>query len=140
MSILHVNRSKTKYCVLHNGMIIHRILYLMYLKSTRLFNVPEQATKFLSRKILENIDAGRHYDWFFFLTRICGFSSIIVFGFEYCTVKFPIISFVIPRIISNVIVVGYDLVSETINYSKTISMHLWLLLWLFLSTYCTSLS
>ena len=43
------------------------------------------------------------------------FSSVIVFGFEYCTVKFPIIaSVVIIRIPRNVIVVGYVLVSETI--------------------------
>ena len=56
MSILRVNRSKTKHCVLHNGMI------------TWNFNVQEQGTKFLSRKILENIDAGRHYDCIFFLT------------------------------------------------------------------------
>ena len=44
-----------------------------------------------------------------------GFPSVIVFGFEYCTVKFPIIIlFVIIRIIRNVIVVGFVLVSETI--------------------------
>ena len=43
------------------------------------------------------------------------FSSVFVFGFEYCTVNFPIISFVvIIRIIRNVIVVGFVLVSETI--------------------------
>ena len=33
-----------------------------------LFDVQEQGTKFLSRKILENIDAGRQYDCIFFLT------------------------------------------------------------------------
>ena len=43
------------------------------------------------------------------------FSSVIVFGFEYCTVNFSIIFFiVIIRIIRNVIVVGCVLVSETI--------------------------
>ena len=43
------------------------------------------------------------------------FSSVIVFGSEYCTVKFPIIAFVVMiRMIINVIVVGYVLVSETI--------------------------
>ena len=42
-------------------------------------------------------------------------SAVFVFGFEYCTVKCKIISFVvILRIIRNVIVVGYVLVSETI--------------------------
>ena len=39
------------------------------------------------------------------------FQSIIVLGFEYCTVKFPIIPFFV---IINVIVVGYVLVRETI--------------------------
>ena len=44
-----------------------------------------------------------------------GFSSVIVFGFEYCTVKFPIVSFVvIIRIVRNVIVVGFGLLSGII--------------------------
>ena len=52
-----------------------------------------------------------------------GFSSVIVFGLEYCTVKFPIVSFVvIIRIIINVIVVGFVLVSAWNYYSKSISM------------------
>ena len=60
---------------------------------------------------------GRHNDCIFFPTcmhqRV--FSSVIVFGFEYCNVKFPIIaSVVIINIPRNVIVVGYVLVSETI--------------------------
>ena len=61
---------------------------------------------FLSRKILENIDAGRQYACIFFGHACnCSFSSVIVFGFGYCAVKFPIISFVvIIRIIRNVIV------------------------------------
>ena len=43
---------------------------------------------------------------------IYGFSSEIIFDFEYCTLKFPIISFVvIIIIIRNVIVVGFVLVS-----------------------------
>ena len=42
-----------------------------------------------------------------FLSDICGFSSVIVFGFDCCTVKFKIISFVVMiRIIRNAIVVG----------------------------------
>ena len=46
---------------------------------------------------------------------IYGFSSVIVFGFEYCTVKLTIVSFVVAiRIIRNVIVVGFVLVSGTI--------------------------
>ena len=45
---------------------------------------------------------------------ICGFPSVIVFGFEYCTVKFEIISFVfIIMIIRNGIFFEYVLVSET---------------------------
>ena len=43
------------------------------------------------------------------------FSSVIVFAFEYCTIKFKIISFVVMlRIMRNAIVVGYALVIETI--------------------------
>ena len=43
------------------------------------------------------------------------FQIVIVFGFEYCNVKFPIIYFlVIIRIMWNVIVVGYVFVSKTI--------------------------
>ena len=46
-------------------------------------------------------------------------TSVIVFGFKYCTVKFPIISFVvIILIIMNVIVVGFVLVSGTIIVSQ----------------------
>ena len=59
MSILSVNRSKTKHCVLRNGMITWNSL-------PDIFNVQERGTKFLSIKILENIDAGRHYDCIFF--------------------------------------------------------------------------
>ena len=45
------------------------------------------------------------------------FSSVIVFGFEYCAVKFSIITFaVIIRIIRNVIVVGYVLVIIVSTY------------------------
>ena len=43
------------------------------------------------------------------------FQGVIGFGFEYCTVKFQIIPFVvIIRIIRNVVVVGYVLLRETI--------------------------
>ena len=63
MSILRLNRSKTKHCVHHNGMITWNSLPDIFKLSQRiLFNVQEQGTKFLSKKILENIDAGRHYD------------------------------------------------------------------------------
>ena len=44
MSILRVNRSKTKHCVLHNGMITWNSL-------PDIFNVQEQGTKFLYRKL-----------------------------------------------------------------------------------------
>ena len=81
-----------------------------------LFNVQEKGTKFLSWKIFFKNDALRHYDCIFFWpASICGFSSVIVFSFEYCAVKFPIIPFVvIIRIIRNDIVARYVLVSETI--------------------------
>ena len=50
----------------------------------------------------------------FFFRNACNrcFSRVIVFGFEYCTVKLK--KNLIIRIISYVIVVGYVLVSETI--------------------------
>ena len=61
-----------------------------------------QGTKFLSGKILENIDAGHHISLHFFL-KSCNYDFLVsVFGFRYFAVKFPIISFVV--IIRNVIV------------------------------------
>ena len=44
--------------------------------------VQEQGTKFLSLKILENTDAGRHYDRIFFpeIHAAAVFSSATVFG------------------------------------------------------------
>ena len=92
-------------------------LFQIVSKSTYLLQCSRARYEIFSRKILVNIDAGRHYDFIFFLTRTCtpGFSSVIVFGFEYCAVKFPIIYFVvIMRIMRNVIIVGYVLVIETI--------------------------
>ena len=65
MSILHENRSKTKHCVLYNGMITWNSLPDIF-KVNILFNVQEQGTKFSSGKIVENIDAGGHYDSIFF--------------------------------------------------------------------------
>ena len=67
MSILRLNRSKTKHCVRHNGMITWNSLPDIFKVnlSFSMFNSKEQ--KFLSGKILENIDAGRHYDCIFFL-------------------------------------------------------------------------
>ena len=62
MSILRLNRSKPKYCDLHNGMITRYI----FKASVSFFNVQEQGMKFLSGKRLENIDAVRHYDCIFF--------------------------------------------------------------------------
>ena len=66
MNILRVNRSKTKHCVLHNGMITWNSLPDIFKVNVSGFNVQEQGTKFLSGKILENTDAGRHYFFFFF--------------------------------------------------------------------------
>ena len=66
MSILRANRSKTKYCVLHYGMITWNSLPDIFKVNLYIiFNVQELGTEFLSRKILENIDAGRHYDCIF---------------------------------------------------------------------------
>ena len=97
-------------------MVWNMEFFTWYIDSQRIiFNVQEQGTEFSSRKIYKNIDDGRRYDCIFFWHACnCCFSCLIVFGLEYCTVKFKIISFVvIIRRIRNV-VVGYVLVSETI--------------------------
>ena len=52
MSILHVKRSKRKYFVLHNGMITWNSLPDVVKSQRIIFDVREQGTKFLSRKIL----------------------------------------------------------------------------------------
>ena len=78
------------------------------IKSQRVhFGVQEQRTKFLSGKILVNIDAERHFDHFFPIC-IYGFSNAIVLGFEFWTVKSAIVSFVV--IIEIAIVIGFVLV------------------------------
>ena len=71
-----------------------------------LFSVQEQGMKFLSGKILENIDAGRHYDCIFLMKYMqLRFFKCNLFGFGYIAVEFSIISLVvIIRIIRNVIV------------------------------------
>ena len=87
ISILRLNRSKTKHCVLHNGIIMWNSLPDIF-KFKILFNVQEQGMKFLSGSELENIDAGRHYDCIFFCHACnCGFSSVTVFGFGYFAVE-----------------------------------------------------
>ena len=65
MSILCVNRAKTKHCVLHNGMITWNSLPDIF-KVNVSFSMFKQGTKFLSGEILENTDAGRHCDFIFF--------------------------------------------------------------------------
>ena len=64
--ILRVNRLNAKYCVFHNG-YDNLEFFTWCIKSQRIiFGVQEQSTKFLSRKILVNIDAEGHYYYFFF--------------------------------------------------------------------------
>ena len=76
MSILGVNKSEKKYCVLHNN-VITWIYYLMHLKSTYHFRCSKARYKTF---IYKNI---RKY-WC-----IYGCSSVIVFlCFEYGTVKY----------------------------------------------------
>ena len=60
MSILHVNRSKAKYCALHNGMITWN-----YLPDIFKVNI-EHGKKFLSKITLRNIDTERHHDYICF--------------------------------------------------------------------------
>ena len=89
VSILRVNRSKTKHCVLHNGMIIWNSLPDIFKSQRFLLNVQEQGTKFVSGKILKNIDAVSHYDCIFFWNACnCGFSSATIFGYGYFAMKF----------------------------------------------------
>ena len=64
MNIVRVTRSKTKYCVLHNCMITWNFLPISLLSFS--IDVEEQGKKFLSRKILVNIDVELHYDYFIF--------------------------------------------------------------------------
>ena len=61
-----MNRSK-KYCVLHNGMITWNYLPDVFklIKSAYPFHCSRARYEILSRKILGNIDAGRHYDSIF---------------------------------------------------------------------------
>ena len=106
MKIPGVNRSKPKYCVLHNGKTWNSV--------PDVSNVNVSFSMFKSKvrnlyleKIFENIDAERHYDpigiYIFFLTYcIYCFSSVIVLCFKYWTVKFPIVSFVIIGIVAEV--------------------------------------
>ena len=107
MSILCVNRSKTKHCVLHNGTITWNSLPDIF-KVNLSFSKFKRPTKFLSEKILENIVAGRHYDCLFFLLKCMKlrfFKCNCFWFWVFFAVKFPIISFVvIIRIIRNVIV------------------------------------
>ena len=73
-----MSRSKTKYCVLHNGMIPG------ILKVNVSFSASEQGTKFLSVNILVNIDSRCYFDYISFFTCIYSFSIvIIVLGFKY---------------------------------------------------------
>ena len=60
MSIVRVNRSKTKYCILRNGIKMWNSLLdaLKVNVSFLMFN--SKCTKFLSRKIIENIDDGQN--------------------------------------------------------------------------------
>ena len=92
MSILRVNRSKTKHCVLHNGMITWNSLPDMF-KVNVSFQCPRAWYEiFICKKIR------KYWCWaplwlhfLFWHACNCGFSSVTLFGFEYYAVKFPII-------------------------------------------------
>ena len=66
MCILRVNRSKTKHCVFHNGMITWNSLPDIFKVKVSFSMFKSKVKKFLSGKILENINAGRHYDCIIF--------------------------------------------------------------------------
>ena len=75
MSILCVNRSKTKHCVLHNGMITWNSLpdifkvsvsFSMFKSKVQIFYL-EKNIKNIYFFLSGNIDAGLHYDCIVFL-------------------------------------------------------------------------
>ena len=65
MSILRVNISKTKYCILYNGMLTDKSLPGV-LKVNVSFSAFKNKVRNLYKKILVNIDAERHFDWILF--------------------------------------------------------------------------
>ena len=65
MSVSRKNKSKTKYCVIHDNMEF----FTSCIKNQRIiFDDQEQGTKFLSKKILVNFEPERHYHVIIFLT------------------------------------------------------------------------
>ena len=83
MSISRVNGTKTKYCVLHNGIIME--LFTWCTKSQRIiYGVHEKKCIFFSStytKILSNIHVERHFDCIVFChARIYCFSNVITLG------------------------------------------------------------
>ena len=100
MSILRVNRSKTKHCVLHNGMITWNSL-------PDIFKVKVSFSMFKSK--VRDFYLKKYYCWaplwlhFFLKFMQLRFFKCNCFCFGYFAVKFPIIYFVvIIRIIRNV--------------------------------------
>ena len=76
-SIIRVNRSETKYCVLHNGITWNYLpdVFKVNLSFSAFKN--SQGTKILSGKIFVNVDAERHSDD---MTCIYCLSSVIALG------------------------------------------------------------
>ena len=115
MSILCVNRSKTRYCFLHNGMKTWNSLPAIFKVNISFSTFKGNARNFYLEKYSKSLMLVATMIAFFSDIHASVFSIVIVFGFEQCTVKFPIISFVvINMIIRNVIAVGFVLVSDTI--------------------------
>ena len=61
MSILSVNRSKTKYCVFHIGMITWNSLPNIFKVDVSYSMFKSNVRNFYLEKYLKNNDAGRHY-------------------------------------------------------------------------------
>ena len=93
MSILRVNRSKTKHCVLHNGMITWDFLPDIFKVNLSFSMFKSKVRNFYLEKYWKILMLGGTMIAFFLI--FSGFSSVTVFGFGYFAVKFPIISFVV---------------------------------------------
>ena len=115
MSILRLNRSETKYCILHNGRITWNSLPDVFKVNVSFSMFKSNGRNYYLEKEILMLGATMIAFFSDMHACICGFQSVIIFGCAYCTVEFTTISFVvIIRIIWIVIVDGFVPVSETI--------------------------
>ena len=105
--ILRVNRSKTKYCVFHNGTITYNSLPDVFKVTLSFSMFKSKIQNFYLEKYYEILMVSATMINFFLLcVHLYSISRVIVLAFEYWTVKFPIIYFL--DIIRIVIVSVWD--------------------------------